>query len=870
MSQFLVIVESPTKIKTLRKFLGDQFAFESSLGHIRDLPKKSFGIDLDRDFQPDYQILEGKGAVVARLKAAARQSKTIYLCPDPDREGEAIAWHIAALLGEKIPLQRVTFNSITREEVARALANPRQIDMGLVNAQQARRILDRLVGYTVSPVVAKRFQGAGRFQGSSSLSAGRVQSVALKLVVDREAEIEKFRPVEYWVIWSFLRLRGESADFRAQVWEIDGKRVEKEPSSDKSRAIDNQALAESVKSRLERARYSVSRVERREKKRHPVPPFTTSTLQQEASRHFGFSAARTMRIAQSLYEGVDLGNRGSVGLLTYIRTDSVRSAPEALGQARQYIQATFGQDYLPEAPRQFASRKSSQDAHECIRPTEVANSPERVQAHLEADQFKLYSLVWRRFTSSQMTSAIYDTVSVDVDAAPGILLRATGSTLRFAGFLAVYEERVDEDLDQEQRAQIPPLQEGQALDLDRVQLQQSFTKPPPRYTEASLVKELEKSGIGRPSTYAAIMSKIQSKAYSVKEGNRLKPTELGCLLARALELHFPVIMDVGFTAAMEDQLDQVSGQQKAWTALLADFWGKFQPLLKRAESEMAPPRQETDRKCPKCGKFLEKIWYRSKFFLGCTGYPDCDFRSSLEAMDFCKEDYAPDFDWEQSCPLCKAAMKIRHGRYGAFLGCEKYPDCRGIVQIPKPGESAADQARQACPAVGCPGQLVSRRSRFGKTFFSCSTYPECDVIGPNIAAICEKYRDHARTAPVKKPARAGAKSTASQAARPRAFGGKKGVKVRPAKKGSAGSAALGALVPSSELQEVLGVDSTTRPAALSGVWKYIREQNLQDPKDRRYVLPDSRLGRIFPDQPRVHMMKITGGLTSHLKSKRGG
>lgn len=868
MSQFLVIVESPTKIKTLRKFLGDQYSFESSLGHIRDLPKKSFGIDLEKEFTPQYEVVEGKGAVVAKLRAAARQSKKIYLCPDPDREGEAIAWHIGTLLGEKVPIQRVTFNSITKDEVMRALAHPRKVDMGLVNAQQARRILDRLVGYTVSPVVAKRFQGAGRFQGSTSLSAGRVQSVALKLVVDREIEIEKFRPLEYWVIWTHLQEQEQKAPLKAMVWEIDGRRVEKEPANDKSTAIANQETAENVKRRLERARYRVSRVERREKKRHPVPPFTTSTLQQEASRHFGFSAARTMRVAQSLYEGVDLGSRGSVGLLTYIRTDSVRSAPEALHQARAFIQKNFGADYLPETPRQFSSKKSAQDAHECIRPTEVALTPDQVRAHLEPDQFKLYSLAWKRFTSCQMISAVYDTVSIDIDASPGILLRATGSILRFPGFLAVYEERVDEDADQEQGAQLPPLREGQTLKLDQVELQQSFTKPPPRFTEASLVKELEKSGIGRPSTYAAIMSKIQSKAYSVKEGNRLKPTELGCLLAKALEKHFPMIMDIGFTASMEDQLDQVSGQQKEWTALLAEFWVEFKPLLERADNEMAPPRQETDRKCPKCGKFLEKIWYRSKFFLGCTGYPDCDFRSSLEAMDFNKEDYAPEFDWEQTCPNCKSAMKVRHGRYGTFLGCEKYPDCRGIIQIPKRGEASAQETREACPAIDCPGQLVSRRSRFGKTFYSCSTFPECDVIGPNQAAICEKYQNHPRTAPPAKTSGRGAKKAppTRKATKLRPAVKKKSAKAEP--KSSNGSKAAPTLTPSAQLKEVLGTEATSRPAALSGVWKYIRDQNLQDPKDRRYVVPDERLGRLFPDQPRVHMMKIAGGLTPHLKTGR--
>ncbi len=889
MNSYLVIVESPTKIKTLRKFLGNEYSFESSLGHIRDLPKRSLGIDLDHDFAPEYVVVEGKTAIVERLKRAARGMTTVYLCPDPDREGEAIAWHIGALLGPKVPVQRVTFNSITKEEVLRALSHPRQIDMDLVNAQQARRILDRLVGYTVSPVVAKRFQGAGRFQGSSSLSAGRVQSVALKLVVDREAEIERFQPIEYWVIHAHLHNPEKPQIFKAMLWRVDGKRVEKESQNGESYTVHNEQIASNIKERLEHAQYCVAGVERKEKKRHPVPPFTTSTLQQEASRHFGFSATRAMRCAQGLYEGIDLGSQGSVGLITYMRTDSVRIAPEALGQARRYLLGAYGESHLPQTPRQFTSRKSAQDAHECIRPTDIEQTPEKVRAYLDADQFKLYSLIWKRFASSQMASAVYDTAAIDVDAAPGIALRATGSILKFAGFLAVYEEKVDDELDSEHKLQLPDLKVGQPLDLDEVDTQQSFTKPPPRYSEASLVKELEKSGIGRPSTYAAIMGKIQSKSYTVKEANRLKPTELGRMLAKALETHFPMIMDVGFTAKMEDQLEEVSEQHKEWTSWLSEFWEKFHPLIEQADEHMAPPREDTERECPKCGKHLQKIWYRDKFFLGCSAYPECDFRSSIEAMDFDKGEYEPDFKWDQPCPKCQSAMKVRHGRYGAFLGCEKYPDCRGIVQIPKRGDPANHTVKVACPARDCPGQLVGRRSRFNKVFYACSTYPDCDVIGPNPEAVMEKYRDHPRTPSAKKPtasrsrgkqtpsaasakkgtktaAKKGAKAAKTSGTSAKSTGEQLGAKKAkaPPKKAQRASTP-GSLMPSAPLKSITGEGPISRPEALKRVWHYIKEHNLQDASDRRYILADDSLKGIFPDQPRVHMMKIAGGLTPHLK-----
>ncbi len=881
MSKYLVIVESPTKIKTLRKFLGDDYAFESSLGHIRDLPKKSLGIDLERDFSPDYVVVDGKSAVVEKLKKAAKSAKRVYLCPDPDREGEAIAWHIAAVLGQHPDLQRVTFNSITKQEVLRALDHPRQLDMDLVNAQQARRILDRLVGYTVSPVVAKRLQGADRFKGATSLSAGRVQSVALKLVVDREREIQRFKAVEYWLIWAHLLGEKSAQQLQAALWQVDGQRIEKEPSEKGAFTIHNADIAKEIAQRLQSACYSVTRVERKEKKRHPVPPFTTSTLQQEASRHFGFSASRTMRVAQSLYEGVDLGARGSIGLLTYIRTDSVRIAPEALHQARDHIQRQFGQNHLPASPRQFSTRKSAQDAHECIRPTDIELTPDNVGSYLESDQQKLYGLIWKRLVSSQMSSAEYDTVSIDVAADPGIVLRATGSILTFAGFLAVYEEKVDEEGESGLKAQLPDLRVGQSLDLKRVETQQSFTKPPPRFTEASLVKELEKSGIGRPSTYAAIMGKIQSKAYSVKEANRLKPTDLGCLLADALQAHFAMIMDIGFTASMEDQLEQVSGQRKEWTAWLAEFWVKFSPLIAKADQEMLPPREDTDRPCPKCKKNLQKIWYRSKFFLGCSAYPDCDFRSSIEAMDFDKSAYAADFDWDQKCPQCSSAMKVRHGKFGTFLGCVSYPDCRGVIQVQKPGDAVLQQTQTPCPAVDCPGQLTARRSRFGKAFYSCSTYPSCDVIGPSPDAVLEKYRDHLRTA-YKKAAKTAGKKGGKAPLQSPAKKGKRGVtsekkSAKPSKTNIAKTKTVKTkktinteskvLKMSKELAAVIETPPNSRQEALKEIWTYIRKHQLQDQEDRRFIVLDEKLKGVFPDQSRIHMMKISGGLTPHLKAK---
>lgn len=738
MSKALVIVESPAKIKALKQFLGAGYLFESSFGHIRDLPENAFGIDIEKNFEPTYKPLPDKKAVIAKLKKAAKQCDTVYLAPDPDREGEAIAWHISQLLGEKVNVKRVSFNSITKEAVVDALHHPTEIDMALVNAQQARRLLDRLVGYTLSPLISRKL---GR-RGKESVSAGRVQSVALKLVVDREKAIEAFVPVEYWNIAAFVKTTEEAHPFSAALFSIDGEKVEKEPKED-AVTIPTGESASSVKQALESSSpYTVTRVDKKERRRMPEAPFITSTLQQEASRHFRFSPTRTMQIAQTLYEGVDLGT-SSEGLITYMRTDSVRTAPEALAEVRQYIGSTFGNQLLPEEPRRFTVKKSAQDAHEAIRPTHVHRTPESVKDFLTRDQFLLYSLIWKRFVASQMIHAVYDTVSCDIKADDHYLLRATGSTLKERGFLTLYEEKVDEDGDKDENRPIPELEVGQKLLLDKVTAEQAFTRPPPRFTEATLIKELEKSGIGRPSTYATIMKKISAREYTVKEQGRLKPTELGRVVTEMLETSFEDVMSIGFTALMEDSLEEVAENHKDWRSVLAAFWEPFSKTLETAKEKARPQKVMTDILCPQCQSPLQKVWFHTKYFLGCSRYPECTYSTSIEEAQFNKADYKEDFNWDQPCPQCGSPMKVRFGKYGAFLGCTTYPECRGVVRIPKKGEEAP--SGHPCPAIGCDGTLVQRRSRFGKLFWSCSTFPTCDVAGATIELVEEKYHDHPKT-----------------------------------------------------------------------------------------------------------------------------
>ncbi len=843
----LIIVESPAKMKTLKKFLSSDYTFESSIGHIRDLPEKDFGIDLENDFEPFYVVMPDKLKVIESLKAAAKKVDVVYLSTDPDREGEAIAWHIAQILPPETKTERVSFNSFTKKEVLEALQHPRGIDYALVNAQQARRLLDRIVGYKISPILNRRIQ-RGR---DSFVSAGRVQSVALKLVVDRENEIRAFVPVEYWNIGAILKKPEDDRTFRASLYSVDGKRVEKEAAPGKDfTIINNKEAADAVIKKMRRVPYQVKTVEKKEKKRNPVPSFITSTLQQEASRHFGFSSTRTMSIAQGLYEGIDLGKEGAEGLITYMRTDSVRVAPEALEAARAYILENYGEHFLPDSARIYTSKKSAQDAHEAIRPTNLSHPPEVVEPFLSREQFMLYQLIWRRFLASQMMPAVYDTVSADIAVGNDVILRATGSTMKFQGFLAVYEEKEDEAKDDEDRM-LPELVEGQTLKELEITSEQSFTRPPPRFSEASLVKELEKSGIGRPATYASIMNKIQSRDYTIKESGRLKPTELGEVIAQMLENHFAKIMDIGFTSEMEDDLELIAENHKDWRTLIRDFWTQFAPTLETAEKEAFVPKVLTDIECPKCHEGrLQKVWYKSRYFYGCERYPDCDYSAPLEALDFNKEDYAEDFDWEQKCPVCQSEMKVRWGRFGAFLGCLRYPECKGIINIPRKGEQAvAAEDMPACPAIDCPGKMVARKSRFGKTFYSCSTFPDCDVIVNELDQLSQKYANHPRTAYVKKTR------------------GKKGkVKAKaPAKEKKKSTRVSPSLNLSPELAGIVGAKEMGRGEVIKKVWDYIKANGLQDEQNKRLIKPDAGLSKVFGSSEPIDMFKMAGLLSPHMK-----
>jgi DNA topoisomerase-1 len=861
MTKALVIVESPAKIKTLRKFLGPNYIFESSIGHIRDLPQKEFGIDVEGDFTPKYVTMPDKKDVIKKLQDAANKVDVVYLSPDPDREGEAIAWHIASILPKGTKYKRAAFQSITKTAVQDALDHPRDIDMDLVHAQQARRLLDRIVGYKISPILTRRVR---RGQGRGS-SAGRVQSVALKLVVVREREIDAFVPVEYWTIDAILSALDSEKTFSAYLYSVDGLKVEKEKVEGKECfLISNAQVASDLVARLKKSTYTVASVERKEKRRNPPPPFITSTLQQEASRHYGFSVSRTMSIAQQLYEGIDLGSEGAEGLITYMRTDSVNIVPEAIDAVRTFIKKQFGSEYLPAEPRYFASKKSAQEAHEAIRPTSFTRSPEKMRPFLDADQFKLYQLIWRRLIASQMTPAVYDTVSADIHTSANILFRATGSIIKFPGYLAVYEEKKDEkDEEEESSKTLPPLEENQVLNLNDLASTQSFTKPPPRFTEASLVKELERLGIGRPSTYAAIMNKIQSRDYTVKEGHALKPTELGKIICQMLEENFAPIMDVTFTAQMEDQLEQIAEHKKEWKDLIREFWQNFIPLVEKAEKDAVVPKITTDLDCPKCGKKLQKIWAKRGYFYGCIDYPTCDYTAPINAMEFKKGDYDPAFNWDQACPECSSQMTLRHGRFGPFLGCSRYPDCHGIVNVPKKGEPIyRSEDMPNCPAVGCEGRVVARKSRFGKIFFACSTFPDCDVIGNSLEDLPKKYPNHPKTAYVKK-SRFKKKGEKGDAAAE-----KKGGKASPKKKkGKAKTAprAQKAYQLSPELAKVVGEKELSRPAVVKKLWEYIKAHKLQDPKNKRLIQPDDLLAKVFGSKKAVDMMKLSGLLTTHLK-----
>ncbi|MGE4554002.1 MAG: type I DNA topoisomerase [Desulfovibrionaceae bacterium] len=715
----LIIVESPAKVKTIGRFLGKQYAVEASVGHVRDLPQRDLGVDEEHGFEPHYEIIDGKQDVVKRLRAAAKKADHVFLAPDPDREGEAIAWHVAELIKDQnTNVSRISFNEITKRAVLEALEHPRALDRRLFDSQQARRVLDRLVGYKISPILWKSVK--------RGISAGRVQSVALRLIVEREKERRAFQTQEYWLFKA--RLEGpEPPAFPAELWKIGGKALK--PGKF---VVGNAAEAEALKARLAQSPFSVAEVVAKERKRAAQPPFITSTLQQEASNRLGFSAKRTMSTAQRLYEGVDLGGRGVTALITYMRTDSVRVAKEAQDAARELIEASWGKEFKPAKPNAYKSKGSAQDAHEAIRPVDVNVTPADVQALLPPDQFKLYNLIWSRFMASQMAPAkFYDTV-VDI-AAADTLWRAKGERLLFPGWLAAWGRGEDE-----KDAELPKLAAGDPLTVHALDAEQKFTQPPPRYSEATLVKELEDKGIGRPSTYAQIISTIQDRDYVTLEERRFAPTELGMLVSDQLSENFTELMDIGFTAAMESDLDAVAEGQRDWGDLIQQFADGFYRRLGEAETHMKKTALETNIPCPECGKPMVIRFGKAGEFLGCSGFPDCrtlkNFRRGPQGEIEIIEDTPPEA-LNITCEKCGKPMVIKNSRRGEFLGCSGYPACRNVKNFTRDADGTihvteAEALTVVGPCPDCGRDMVIKRSRQGSRFVACTGYPECTHTEP--------------------------------------------------------------------------------------------------------------------------------------------
>jgi DNA topoisomerase-1 len=715
MAKNLVIVESPAKAKTLQKYLGKDFQVKASVGHIMDLPKSKLGVDIERDFAPQYEVMHGKKKILSELRAAAKDKAVIYLAPDPDREGEAIAWHIADCLGKthRGRIRRVLFNEITKRAVAQALEHPQDLDRNLYEAQQTRRILDRLVGYQISPILWKKVR--------RGLSAGRVQSVAVRIICDREREIQKFQAKEYWSIEA--RLEGQNPPpFVARLLRIGDNRLDPEKFR-----IENQAAADALVERLRPAPFVVAKVERKERRRYPTPPFITSRLQQEASRKLGYAPRRTMSIAQRLYEGIELGTQGAVGLITYMRTDSTRVAPEALGEVRALIAERYGRDYLPEQATTYASKKGAQDAHEAIRPTAMENTPESVAPFLSKEELALYTLIWNRFVASQMLPAVFDQTTIDITALD-TLFRATGQIMKFDGFIRVYTEGRDDEPadgagDDEAEGQLPALAEGEVLRLHEMLPAQHFTQPPPRFTQATLVKELEEKGIGRPSTYASIMNTILNREYVVEDtSKRLRPTELGFVVTDLLVEAFQDILNVEFTAEMEDELDKIEEGTEPWLAAMRRFYDPFKKDLAQAEERMRDVKREgqpTNIACEKCGAAMVIKWGRRGEFLACPNYPECKQTSNFTRDADGTVRVVEETLTDEKCEKCGRPMQVRFGRFGKFLGCSGYPECRNVQSLNRPVPTGV-----ACPQCK-EGQIMEKRSRGGKLFFSCGRYPEC-------------------------------------------------------------------------------------------------------------------------------------------------
>jgi DNA topoisomerase-1 len=752
MAKNLVIVESPAKAKTIGKYLGNSYLVKASLGHVKDLPKKELSVDVDNDFKPVYEVIDGKKKLIQELKQEAKKAETIYLAADPDREGEAICFHLQEELQDRKngpKIFRVMFNEITKNAIQKAFEKPAAVNLHLVDAQQARRILDRLVGYKISPLLWDKVR--------RGLSAGRVQTVALRLIVDREREIRAFVPREYWSIDVNLGAK-KPPQLTAHLAKKDDHNIE----------VANEASAKAIVDALDGVDYVVKSVANKEKRRNPVPPFITSTIQQEASRKLRFSVKRTMMLAQKLYEGVELSKEeGAVGLISYMRTDSTRVSNDALDEVRAMIAERYGPDYRPAAPNIYKSKKDAQDAHEAIRPTSSLRTPESVASFLAEDELKLYRLIWMRFVASQMTPAVFDQTTIDVEAKgkdnASYLFRATGSVPKFDGFLKVYEEgkdQKDED-DDELKHKLPAVTQGETLKFKSIEPEQHFTEPPPRFNEATLVKELEADGVGRPSTYASILSTIQEREYVRKEGGKFFPTELGMVVTDLLLESFNDLFDVTYTARMEAELDGIEEGKIDWRIAMSEFYERFQKDLKHAEHHMTDIKRmerPTDLVCDKCGKPMVIKWGRHGSFIACTGYPECTNTREL-TVDL------PDIDEAVYCDNCGRPMVLKKGRFGQFLACSGYPDCKTTKQLgegqkPKdvPLEEKCPQCnsqlvkkygrygefiacsnyptckfvRQKTIGVKCPncseGEVVERRSKRGKTFYGCNRYPECDFV----------------------------------------------------------------------------------------------------------------------------------------------
>jgi DNA topoisomerase-1 len=740
----LVIVESPAKAKTIQKYLGKGFTVEASLGHVKDLPKSTLGVDTSNHFETDYVVIPGKEKVLAKLKKLAGPMDAIYLAPDPDREGEAIAAHLAGELARNggaskkkkkkedadVPprIQRVTFNEITKRAVQAAFEHPRAIDQNLVDAQQARRVLDRLVGYQVSPLLWDKVR--------RGLSAGRVQTVALRLIVEREREIKAFEKKEYWTIDAHLAASKPPA-FDARFLGKGEEKIE----------VTNGEDAEKIRAAIEQADWLVRSVDKKERRRNAAPPFTTSKLQQDSSRKLRFSVKRTMMIAQRLYEGVELGEEGLVGLITYMRTDSTRVAPEAIQEVREYVGKEYGAAYLPETPNTYKEKKEAQAAHEAIRPTSAMRHPDQVKQYLKEDEFKVYKLIWQRFVASQIMPAVFDQTTVDIDAKAKsgdvFWFRVTGSVLKFDGFLRVYEESKEgkDEEDEELKHKLPALEAGQKLTLKELKPEQHFTEPPPRYNEASLVKELEERGIGRPSTYSAILSTIQERQYVQKLGGKFTPTEIGLVVTDLLVENFRDIFDIAYTAGLEEKLDEIEEGKEKWTDTLAEFYKKFTKDLKYAEKHMENIKRmekPTDEKCEKCGAPLVIKWGRHGSFYACSTYD----KEDPNTCTFTKENpiNLPDLDsadvqettQEEYCENCGRVMVLKRGRFGQFMACTGYPDCKTTRRLDQ-GKKVPDiPLDELCPK--CGRNMMIRHGRFGE-FTACSGYPECKYVKQNFIGV---------------------------------------------------------------------------------------------------------------------------------------